>query len=32
MFEKEVLLPAFEYHSENTEILCIHDLVIYFQK
>ena len=32
MFEKEELLHAFEYHFENTEILCVHDLVIYFQK
>ena len=32
MFEKEVLLHAFEYHFENIEILCVHDLVIYFQK
>ena len=31
-FEKEVLLHAFEYHFENTKILCVHDLVIYFQK
>ena len=32
MFEKKVLLHAFEYRFENIEILCVHDLVIYFQK